>query len=308
MNATFPLPSRVCAIVVTYHPSPGILDNIAALRPEVEQVFVIDNGSSGPSLGYLQALDRSPQCHVRFNAANRGIAAAMNQGVSLAAEGGFDWVITFDQDSAVKPGFVSAMLADYDSRSNRDRIGVLSPRYIDRLSGNVMTPVFGRDGNLQTSMTSGSMMPVKVLAECGGFDEALFMDYVDIEFCLRVRDHGYRIVECPAAVLVHSLGKLRYYKFMGRRFQSTHHNAARRYYITRNRIWLYRKYRQTHREWFGYDSAACLKEFIKMLLLESDRWAKLRSVFLGVSDALAGRMGETLSLEPEQGSGGRNRS
>lgn len=42
-----------------------------------------------------------------------------------------------------------------------------------------------------------------VFNEVGGFDEALRIDYNDVDFCLRVRERGYRIVYTPYARLMH---------------------------------------------------------------------------------------------------------
>jgi hypothetical protein len=43
----------------------------------------------------------------------------------------------------------------------------------------------------------------QVYDEAGGFDEALALDFNDVDFCLRVRRAGYRIVFTPHARLFH---------------------------------------------------------------------------------------------------------
>ena len=47
------------------------------------------------------------------------------------------------------------------------------------------------------------MVKREVFAQAGGFDEALPLNYNDVDFCLRVRELGYRVVWTPYAVLRH---------------------------------------------------------------------------------------------------------
>ena len=42
-----------------------------------------------------------------------------------------------------------------------------------------------------------------VFAEAGGFDEAFPLNYNDIDYCLRARQLGYRVVFTPHARLIH---------------------------------------------------------------------------------------------------------
>ena len=45
-----------------------------------------------------------------------------------------------------------------------------------------------------------------MIDETGPFDEALARDYNDVDFCLRARGAGYRIVYTPFAELLHLEG------------------------------------------------------------------------------------------------------
>ncbi len=49
-------------------------------------------------------------------------------------------------------------------------------------------------------------MRMGVVREVGGYDSSMAVDYGDIDFCLRVRDAGYRIVYTPYAKLYHFEG------------------------------------------------------------------------------------------------------
>ena len=47
------------------------------------------------------------------------------------------------------------------------------------------------------------MVPKKVFDEVQGFNEDLPVAYNDVDFCLRIRDHGYWIVQNPYAQMYH---------------------------------------------------------------------------------------------------------
>lgn len=53
------------------------------------------------------------------------------------------------------------------------------------------------------------LCPAKVYDEVGGLDEAFQVAFNDVDFCLRVRDAGYRILYTPYAVLYHHESKSR---------------------------------------------------------------------------------------------------
>ena len=287
----------VCAVVVTYNPAVALLESVAALRPQVDGLVIVDNGSGAASMEYINEARCRFGCDVVVNAGNLGIAAALNIAIGYAEARNYEWVALFDQDSRVVDSFVVAMLRTSEEHENAGKIAIIAPQYVDRASSIPMPPTANdRTGNLLTSMTSGSMIPLKIFRRCGIFDETLFMDYVDHEFCLRVRNMGFVIVQSMEATLLHSLGARTSHSLFGRTFVTTNHHAQRRYYITRNRVWLYKRYFWKDFAWTMKDARSLIAETGKILLMEKDRGLKVRHILLGVKDALRGRMGNRVPL------------
>jgi rhamnosyltransferase len=284
----------VCAVMVTYNPAPAFIDNVAAIAAQVGRVVIVDNGSSDEAEQHLQELERHPGCKVIRNHQNLGIAAGLNLGVQYAMEAGFDWVCTFDQDSQICDGFISKMLKAYEQAPHPDKVAVLAPSYVDRESGVGVRLKRARNGEILTSMTSGSMMPSDAIQKLGLFDESLYIDAVDIEFCLRARRKGMVIVQSPA-VLLHSLGRTKYYRLFGLRFGVTNHSAARRYYMTRNRLRLLIRYAADWR-WTWRESTTMLLDAVKIVLAERNKWRKFRAMGSGTMDALSGKLGKRIEL------------
>lgn len=294
MKSSLPLDLRVCAVVVTYNPHPTFAGNIAALGAQVHHIVIVDNGSSGGTEQLLQAFETRQNCTLIRNHQNLGIAAALNLGVKYAMAAGFNWVATFDQDSRVSDGFISQMLQTYRQASHPERIALIAPTYVDRESGIPGPLVRARNGEILHTMTSGSMMPSSAIQKLGVFDESLYMDYVDIEFCLRARRMGMLILQSPA-VLFHSLGRITRHCFFGRGFGTTNHSAARRYYITRNRLRLLMHYTGDW-PWVWRDVKAMLAEATKIALVEDNKWKKFQAMAAGTADALSGTTGKKVEL------------
>jgi rhamnosyltransferase len=286
--------ARVCAVVVTYNPSPLFVENVAALSTQVDRIVVVDNGSSSETEVHLGGVESRYGCKVIRNHQNLGIAAALNIGVKYATEAGCDWVVTFDQDSRVSDGFISLMLETYRQAPHPEKIAIVAPSYVDRESRVRRKVLRASNGDVLITMSSGSMMPVSAIQSVGAFDESLYIDYVDTDFCLRARRKGLLILQSPA-VLFHSLGRTTYHRLFGRNFYVTNHSAGRRYYITRNRLRLLARYRMD-RSWARRECREILTENVAVLLVEDHKWQKVRAIIQGAVDALRGKTGERIEL------------
>lgn len=291
------LERNVCAVIVTFHPSPEHLGNIARVRSQVHRLVMVDNGSSDEALGLLRVAALEEHFQLIENAENLGSAAALNIGVRWAQSQGCDWVILFDQDSTAGDGLVEALLSAYEADADQDRIGTLVPTYIDKSSGNELLVERSRNGQILTVSTSGSLIPVSVFARCGYFREDFFIDQIDYEFCLRIVAAGYGIVQCADAKLMHSLGERKEYGVGGRHLlTSTHHNSVRRYYIIRNRVALLRSYWKKFPSYCLNLFVLTCKDTIKVLLVERDKLEKLKNTAKGLTDGALGRMGKRVEL------------
>jgi len=287
----------VCAVVVTYHPDAAVPDNLAAIRPQVQGLVVVDNGSSEEKLNRLRLAALGIKFTLIENGDNLGIATGLNIGVKWAQSEGYTWVALFDQDSTAPPAFIDTMRRAYDTNRRGDRAALLVPRYIDSRLGHALPANYAANGSLQVAMTSGSLMPVAIFSREGWFEESFFIDGVDYEYCLRLRSRGYSVEECTEAVLLHAPADFTECKLKGSRlFLTSNYSAERRYYRDRNKIWMMRKYCTRYPAFFLNTLASSLKDCVKILLAENDKRRKVFHMALGVRDGLLGRMGKTVQL------------
>lgn len=282
---------RVCGVVVLYKPCLETVRNVETLLEQVAHVVVVDNGSDGAIISALAEIKGCERLTVLRNGENRGVAAALNQGVNWSTEAGYGWMATFDQDSLVTDGMIAAMLSAYSQSDRCGHIGIVCPCYREPNSSRIVCGGERATDRL-TGITSGAMVKREVFEQVGGFDEDLFVDYVDNEFCLHCASKGYEILRAPNAILVHRLGSPTEHRLLGRRFITTNHSALRRYYAARNRVRVYRRYGRRFPVWVLRDARRFMRELVLVLCFESGKWRKFRAVAFGLYDGMRGRYGK----------------
>jgi rhamnosyltransferase len=291
----------VCAVVVTYHPAQMLQDNLARLTGQVSQVVVVDNGTTGEAASLISEAGLLAGVQVIRNRENLGIAAALNTGIRAAIDSGYPWVATFDQDSTVTDGFIDTLFAGFEACPFKSRVALVSPAHHDSTGAweqgrqGLSAPPFEQ---VITAMTSGSLIRTDVFSTVGFYDESMFIDYVDYDFCLRLRRNGWRTISIPAACLVHRLGAAEQHSLFGLKFTTRSHSAWRRYYIMRNRILVYRRYASSAPWWCLRDFGWIFLELLKIIFLEQDKMAKLHNLTLGLYHGLAGKTGQLQRAKP----------
>ncbi len=281
----------ICAVIVSYNPTAEMLGNIGKVRAQVQGMVLVDNGSSADTIDMLHQAYHAIDFHLIENAENLGIAEGLNQGVRWAQSNGYPWVILFDQDSSIDEGFVARMFETWNSHRESERVVSIHPRYKDPKTGCEPVVRRARDGGPVSSMTSGALMPVWIFDKIGWFASEYFIDWVDIEYCFRIRAAGYLVADSPQAVLLHAPGHSQSKKLLGIDFRPTHHSSMRRYYMSRNRIAVFRKYLTIFPRWTLWLMYDALRETVKCFIGERDRSIKFRRFVLGTWDGLTGRMG-----------------
>ncbi len=287
----------VCAIMVTYEGGPLIGTTARVTAAQVEHLFIFDNGSGRETQAELASLEAGlgPRVTVHRNPRNVGIAAALNAGIDHALRGGYRWVLTLDQDSRCGPEMVAHLKRAWAEAASPS-LAVLTPVSLAADEAALMAaPLPARDGARQPlrpltwTHTSGNLVRADIFSVIGMFREEFFIDYVDYEFCHRLRRAGYTLAEVPDAHLFHRLGNKSQARVLGRSITYTNYSPLRRYYQLRNGLILVREVADPafSRAWL--DSMG--REVAKVVLFECQKGKKLVMVYRGVRDALAGRLG-----------------
>lgn len=278
---------RIAAVVVLYHPGDDLLENIASYGSQVDVLFAVDN-SEGETSSVVRELGRIGNVTYRANGRNLGVARALNIGAELAREQGCDYLLTMDQDSRAEPGMVDELCACLGSPP-APGIGIVAP-FLSTKPGQA-PPGAVRCEDVPTAMTSGSLLSLAAFRTVGPFMEELFVDFVDIEYCLRLRSRGFRIVRANRAVLAHHVGQVLKFRLFSRDLYLTSHSPLRKYYKTRNRFFVSDRYKSVFPAFCRADRIRFCLELLRLLFFERDKREKLAMMRKGYADYRRGRMG-----------------
>lgn len=291
----------IAAGIVTFEPDLDRLkQNLECIDAQVERTIIVDNGSLNAE-AVVELARAHPRVSVLRLPENLGIAAALNRASEWAARGGFDWMVTLDQDSVAPAGMVSELVAV--AKLDR-RAALVTPYIVDRNKQTVADyqalslprVTEYRQAARRGAITSGALTDVNVLRRVGGFDERFFIDYVDYDLNQRLLLSGYKILRANRTYLLHEVGRARRTWLRVPRkdvagtwhletFYSFGHSEMRCYYKARNRVLFTRKYWRaiglTHEGVWQIPQQVALT-----VLFESGRWRKLLSFIRGVWDGI----------------------
>jgi rhamnosyltransferase len=91
---------QICAIITTYRPAISLAECVQRLTPQVAEIIIIDDGDSEENVEKLSRwFNGVSRVTVWHQSGNYGVAVALNVGVKIAQERGYEWVVTLDDDS-----------------------------------------------------------------------------------------------------------------------------------------------------------------------------------------------------------------
>ncbi len=289
------MPEKAAACVVLYYPLQTIVDNIKSYASYVDCLIVVDNSENESDA--TEVLLRQHFERVIYKAQNKniGIAAALNIACRIANSEGYSWLLTMDQDSVFLEDDFSIMIKDISAiKTLYHRVGIITPYHV--LTEIVAKPSFENYEIRKIAMTSGNLLNLNAYKTTGIFDEKLFIDFVDYEYCLRLRRRGYTVVRNNKVSLKHRLGNFQIKSLFGRRLAVSHHNHQRKYYRIRNSLYVAFKYIKTEPRFFIH---VMFENFMLIpfviLFYEENKLLKLKSVFRGIFDFTIGSYGKKFS-------------
>jgi rhamnosyltransferase len=287
--AQSPAPSmRIGAAVTAYHPDQRLAAVVKAALESCRELVVVDNtppGAAGPAaadlVGGLGATVVRP-------GANLGLAGALNLAVRELGDGP-EAFLFLDQDSELPPETVAALAAHLDDPA----VGIAAPTPWDRESGSDydnLAAIRADVADRTDVITSGMLVRRACLEQAGPFREDFFVDFVDIDFCLRARRAGWRIRQDQRLKLPHSLGDRRPHRLGPLKFQVLHYPAWRHYWIARGAAVLLRENLRRDPRWIIKGVLFLLSWTWRAAAFGPERASHVTAVLRGTRDGFSGRL------------------
>jgi rhamnosyltransferase len=225
-----PAALNITAVVTAFHPDERLLAVAEAALETCAQVIIADNTPEG-SASIAEKLD-DPRVRVLRSGRNLGVAAGLNLGLRELTDE-VEAVLLLDQDSVLSKEIVLGLaehLAD-------PTIAAAAPEPLNADSGQsykILATLDSPVSDQNAVITSGMLVRRTALDAIGEFREDFFVDFIDMDICLRLRRTGGRIVLDKRLKLPHSIGEPRPHKLGPVTVRVIHYSAWRHYWIARN--------------------------------------------------------------------------
>jgi rhamnosyltransferase len=279
----------ICAVIVSYEPDESITRLYESIKNQVDEVIIIDNSSRNKNSKEI-LLNLSEKIKIIYNDKNYGVAKALNQGALYAIENNYKWFLTLDQDSEFLQGTYDLLLKSYDTLPDKEKIMLIAPQYKEKIYSEAKNhPVLSETKNIiwkkrDFIITSGSLIRTEAFASAGFFEEKLFIDKVDFDFCLKLAQKGFLCLIASNIYFSHRLSN----PSIKSGFKIFNYPPVRRYYISRNSVFLFKKYffYSPFKMTLTLARSGIFFAALKVLLLENNKFEKIKNIYKGFIDGI----------------------
>ena len=281
--------NSVAAVIITYNVENDFKQRINRLKGKVDEIIVVDNGSKAETINMLNELEK--EVTVIYLEDNKGIASALNKGIKYSIEKGYNWILTLDHDSIITDNMIKNMLTCYEGLNNelKEKVAMLVPVHVEEKeyqNGSNINEEKASNSYIEvlTEITSGALTKAEIYINVGMYDEKLFIDLVDHDYCLSLNKKGFKIIQVNNATLIHNLGESVRKSILGLKMIPTNHSPLRRYYMSRNRHYIWEKYKEDFPSWVLTDKRRFITENLKIVLFEDNKIEKFKYIKRGIKD------------------------
>lgn len=252
-------PHPVAAVVVTFNRKDLLVKCLDALCRQscaLNMIVVLDNASTDATREAVAPFLEMAEIRVIYerSATNMGGAGGFARGLELALLNGADWAWLMDDDAL--PDELALASLDVNSL-DPENVYASTPVCGDLLSW-PMTPLASFADKKRSVVRNvfelqprtevlnlpflGFLIHRKLVTSAGLPDASLFISADDTEYCLRLQRQGARMIVVKASRINHPAAVIGYRRFLWMRLPFISLAPWRRYYDTRNRLLIARRY------------------------------------------------------------------
>jgi rhamnosyltransferase len=266
-----------------------VIGNILSYSCFVTKTFVLDN-SEKPCKHIKEEIAKLGDVSYISTGENKGIAKALNEAILMAKRENLSYLLTMDQDSCFEKHMIKNYLNCINDWSEKANTAMFGVQFVD--ANSVKNGCVAE--KKEKLITSGSVININAIDDVSGFDEKLFIDEVDNEFCYRCIMKGYKIIQFTNIYLNHNLGTTSIHKSFKNLAETPRrlHTPIRLYYMTRNFFYVYSKYRHHFPTSLKESKHDLLTNIKNNLLYNKAKLQVLKYIVKGIVDFKQQRMGK----------------
>lgn len=286
---------KVYLLIVTFNRKMLLLECLQALLVQTIQpskILIVDNASTDGTIETLQQNGWLEQPNIQLIALkeNTGGAGGFSAGMQYAFEQGADYVWMMDDDAIPHPIALEEIMRYatpehiYGSLAvNGDNTAwattLLAKNKTVHLKNQV--PELAEAHSLPFL---GFLTSKEIYQNIGLPDASYFIAADDVEYCIRAQHAGHKTFICGQSQIEHPKSDRYEFNFLGKKITCLNLVAWKRYYDTRNRLLIAKKYYG-----FKYYTQTIPASFIRLfaaLLNEKNRLKQVKACVAGFYDAV----------------------
>jgi Predicted glycosyltransferases len=276
---------KFAGVVSSFYPDLDELErNIKTYLLWLDHLVIWENTPAEDSI-ISQLIDRlqSNKVEVRTTGQNEFLAYPINECIRWAEKSGYTHLLTMDQDSFFTDDKFELFCKVIENNQDSNIAIFAAAKNVDpKLTGTMV--------EVKNAITSGAVYPVSIFEKTGFFREDFLIYMIDIEFSIRVREMGFKIVCLPEVVLNHQGGYAQKSK-LG--LLINHYSAQSTYYIIRNTILTWKLFPEQFPliERINFFRYKIVYRTIK-IVFETNKIQKLKAIYIGLIHGLFGKAGQ----------------
>lgn len=294
---------NIIALIVTFNRKNLLLECLQALSSQTRQpskILIIDNASTDETIkelknnGWLES-DNIQLIQLKENT---GGAGGFSSGMKCAFDGGADYVWMMDDDAMphptaleelmkyATPQHIYASLAIQDQQTSWEMTVKQGGGWLSTHNPNDILEKM----EVRSLPFLGFLIHQKLVEKIGLPDKSFFIAADDTEYCLRVKQVGSKLYLAGKSWIEHPKAHSQEYKVLGKKINYVSLPPWKRYYDTRNRIFIGKKH-------FGFKLySQTLPSLLFRLLIsmmnEKNKSQQLKAYCFGLYDGLTGKGGK----------------
>lgn len=282
-------------VVVTFNRKQLLLQCLQALSTQTQQpskILIVENASTDGTIETLQKNGWLEQPNIQLIALkeNTGGAGGFAAGMQYAFEQGADYVWMMDDDAMPHPTALEEIMLHatpehiYGSVAvNGDDTAWATTLLAENKTVHLKKQV-PELAEVQSLPFLGFLTSKEIYQNIGLPDASYFIAADDVEYCMRAQHAGHKTFICGQSQIEHPKSDRYEFNFLGKKITCLNLVAWKRYYDTRNRLLIAKKYYG-----FKYYTQTIPASFIRLfaaLLNEKNRLKQVKAFFAGFYDAV----------------------